>query len=381
MATVIDYRAYFTTLPRDYYLSAEIFEQERERLLTRQWHYAGHISEVPGRGDYIVIDLLGESIVIARGEEGAVHAFLNVCRHRGHPVCQAPKGSVRRRFVCPYHQWTYDLDGRLRHAPSVDDGSYVDYADWGLHTVKVEVWHGLIFVCLGEPITASASVSLDEAAPELYRLEPERLKQVHAVSYEIEANWKVLMENFQECYHCKGSHPELCVAMDLKEMLRVTVSQRPVSEFYGGGTPTKPGVKSLSSDGEYVSSPLLGEFGRGTAVPEGFDAGFAIQPMLTRGIFSPDHATIHTLRPIDATHVRWISRWLVQEDAREGVDYDLERLTAVWRATNEQDLSLVEGAFRGVQSRRFVPGPLSTSREWALNACLTLYLQLMDGAD
>jgi Rieske 2Fe-2S family protein len=376
VSSVIDHGAYFTTLPREYYVSPEIFERELERVFAYQWHYAGHVSEIPAAGDYFMVEFVGERVVVTRGPDGSVHAFLNVCRHRGHPVCQAERGNVKR-FICPYHQWSYGLDGRLLNAPSIEDGDEIRYSDWGLRGVQVDVWHGLIFICLSPSERPPVSAALDAVASEMLRVEPERVKKVFELSYEIEANWKVLLENFQECYHCTRNHPELCVAMDLAETYALTGDDGRLQEVYGGGSPPKPGMKTISIDGE-PKAPLLGEFGRGFPVPDGFHAGFGIHPLLSRALFNADHGTIHTMRPIDASHVRWISRWFVHEDAVEGRDYDLDTLTEVWRATNDQDLGLVTEAFQGVRSREFVPGPLSSSREPMLKASLGMYLKLMD---
>lgn len=377
MTNVLDHGSNFTLLPRDYYLSDAIFEQEIERVFNRQWHYVGHLSEIPHAGDFLVIDLLDESIIVARDKEGGVNALLNVCRHRGHPLCRTSQGNTRM-FVCPYHNWAYGLDGQLRKAPSIDDGDYIDYKDWGLHTVHVEVWRGLIFICLGQPRVPSVTAELDTVAADVARLEPENMRKVEEISYEINANWKVLLENFQECYHCQGSHPELCVAMDLDEDYAITMNERPVVEIYGGGIPPKSGMASISPDGRPLSRKYLGEFGRGAPIPDAFHAGFAIQPMLTRGYFHVDHATIHTLRPLGVNRVQWITRWFVHEDAVEGDDFELHKLTEVWRVTNEQDLGLVQRSYKGVKSRRFVPGPLSAAREPALKSTTAMYLQLMN---
>jgi len=380
MTATIDHGSYFTLLPREYYLSRDVYEDEIEQVFHRSWHYVGHVSEIPKAGNFFTVDLLDESVIISRARDGVVHALLNVCRHRGFPVCREKSGSVRA-FVCGYHSWSYGLDGQLKMAPSIDDGDDVDYSDWGLQKIRLEIWRGLIFICLGQPRTPSVAHELEAVAGDFVRLDPERMRKIHEESYDIEANWKVLLENYQECYHCAETHPELCVTMDLEGMYRETGSSRPISEFYGGGTPKKPGAVSLSLDGQPVSKKFLGEFGQGAQIPEGFHAGFAIQPMLSRGDFSVDHGVIHTLRPLGPDRVRWTTRWFVHEDAVEGEDYDLDNLTAVWHATNHEDLMLVTGAFKGVKSRRFVPGPLSPDREPALKQTMSLYLKMMNEAD
>jgi Rieske 2Fe-2S family protein len=202
------------------------------------------------------------------------------------------------------------------------------------------------------------------------------MKQVAQSTKIMNANWKILVENYHECYHCAGNHPELSATMDLDGMYKETDNPDRFTEFYGGGAPVKPGMVSLTMDGQPGSRVLLGAYGRGRAVPEAFNAGFAIWPMLTKGLFSPDHGTIQTTRPLGHDRVEWTTRWYVHEDAAER-DYDLDKLTAVWNATNDQDMDLVHGTYAGVRSEAFEPGPLSVTREPALVAFVDLYKKLM----
>jgi Rieske 2Fe-2S family protein len=180
-----------------------------------------------------------------------------------------------------------------------------------------------------------------------------------------------MLENYLECYHCVGSHPELCVTLDLKQQDIDLLTARSVdSEYNNAVAPLKAGAKTLSIDGELVSLRL--------PVEDGFSAGFSIQPGLSRVMLHADHGVTHTIRPVDTRRLVWTTQWLVHEDAVEGRDYDVERLTKVWDATNREDIALVEGAYRGVRSRRFEPGPLSPTKEPAIKAALTTYLRLMD---
>src|SRR5580692_3810588 len=135
-ASIIDHPDYFTNLPRDYYLSEERYRRELDAVYRRQWLYVAHVSEIPERGDYLARELpgLGESILVVRGDEDRISAFYNVCRHRGRGICEAGAGKVKQ-FVCPYHSWSYGLDGRLLGAPGMPNGKFFDYADWGLKPV------------------------------------------------------------------------------------------------------------------------------------------------------------------------------------------------------------------------------------------------------
>lgn len=364
----------FTSLAREYYVSDEVYKRELHAVMSQQWHYVAHASEIANPGDYIVETYAGESVLIVRDNDGSVNAFLNICRHRGFTVCQNRSGNVRR-FVCAYHRWTYGLDGSLVGAPDMPNGQAIDYNQWGLHRVQTEVWNGLVFICLSKDAKPSVSRLIEDLAPDLARSRPAQWKKADEERYFIDANWKVLLENFLECYHCKGTHPELCAAMDLDGMYEDAL-HRATGQYSGGMVPLKKGMKTQSLDGELVSMPL-GEFRDLATVPSGWGAGFQITPVLTRIIAHVDHATIFTIRPIDAGHVEWVSRWFVHQDAEEGKHYSRDTLTKVWRATNEQDLSLCVGTYRGIGSRYYVPGPLSATREPAIRSAVNTYLELM----
>ena len=214
MAIDLDRATYFTTLPRAYYVDPAIHEREIERIFHRQWRFFCLSGEVAERGAYQVQEVSGEQVIVVRGDEGGLHAHLNVCRHRGHAVCAARAGTTRA-FICPYHRWAFGLDGRLLTAPSMGDHEVIDYDAWGLHRVHVAEWHGLVFVNLdpGEP--EPLLPALDADGGDLLVIGPERLRVAADRTYEIAANWKVLLENYLECYHCVGNHPELCATLDL----------------------------------------------------------------------------------------------------------------------------------------------------------------------
>jgi Rieske 2Fe-2S family protein len=359
-----------TTLPRASYTSDEIFEAEVQRIFLRQWTFVAHESQVADSGDYVTDEIAGESFIVVRDDDGVLHALFNTCRHRGHRLCDDTRGSTRR-FVCPYHQWSYHLDGRLSQVPGPP--AELDLAEWGLHRGHVEVWHGLVFVSLSESAPSPLTPALDAIASPMTQARPERLKEAFRESYTIAANWKIVLENYLECYHCRSNHPELCSAMALDEMYATTDGWS--GQYFGGATPLKPGHFTMSIDGRLVAPPLSDPAMLDRSTPG--DSGFAIVPMLTRLICHADHMIVHLLRPIDVGHARWETRWFVSDTAEEGVDYDVDQLTAVWRTTNRQDISLCESAARGIRSRRFVPGPLHPKLESAVASTLDLYRQLM----
>lgn len=365
---------YATILTREYYTSADIFEAEFERVFSRQWILVGHNSQIAEVGDYFVQEFAHESILVVRESSDRINGFYNVCRHRGHRLCTSPRGHARR-LVCPYHHWSFGVDGSLKTAPGAADGENFDYKDWSLKPVRLEVFRGFVFAWLGHG--DAPSLALKFAAAELEEMELEKLKEVHRETYDIKANWKTLLENYLECYHCRGSHPELCVSMDLQAMYAGTDTWQ--DPYFVGSTPLKKGMKTASMDGELVSRPL-GRFAGLSEVPSGVGAGIGIVPTLSRIIVHVDHCITHAVRPVDAGRVGWETRWYVSQDAEEGRDYNLARLIEVWDATNKEDIALCEGAYQGVSSRSFTPGPLDAKRESAIAVALRAYLDMMNTA-
>jgi Rieske 2Fe-2S family protein len=365
---------YATTLPRAYYLSPSTFESEVERVFFRQWTFVAHESQLPSPGDFIVDEIAGESVIVVRDSAGDVRAFFNVCRHRGYRFCEEPHGHATR-FTCPYHRWSYGSDGRLLSVPGSPDGELVDYSEWGLIPAHLEAWHGLVFIALGDPAPAPLGPALDVHGAGMLPARPERLALAFSETYDVRANWKILLENYLECYHCPGQHPELCASMALDAMYATTAGWE--GAYVGGSTPLKHGHVTMSLDGGLVSSPL-GDFADLDDLPDGLGGGFMIVPFLTRIICHADHVVVHVVRPLDAGRTRWVTHWYVSESAVAGVDFDVDELTHVWRTTNRQDVALCEGAQLGVGSRRFVPGPLHPQRESAIGAALDVYRQLMD---
>ena len=186
--------------------SSEHFALELERFWRRGWLFVCHESEIAARGQYVRYDLAGDSVVVVRGEEGAVHALHNVCRHRGSPLVSDERGACRARLVCPFHGWSYDLDGTVRTTPKMHDG--FDRTGWDLKRVWVEVWNGMVFISLAQEAPEPVAERLAGADFSGYDLGG--LKIAWERDYVLEANWKLAWEGGLECYHCGINHPELC---------------------------------------------------------------------------------------------------------------------------------------------------------------------------
>jgi len=366
-------RATDTTLSRDYYVSQEVFEREIERIFFRQWTYASHVSQIPNLGDYFLHTFAGESLIIVRESAETIRAHFNVCRHRGSQLTKAQSGNVKL-FVCPYHQWSYELNGGLKRAPMMPDGECIDYDKLTLHPATVEVWAGMIFVNLSPNPEQTLVEALGEPPAGLLKLEPENLKEICRDQLVVRANWKTLLENYLECYHCAGSHPELGVAFDIQSSYDQTAGW--AGACFLGGEPLRKGFLTVSMTGELVSKPL-GRHAEDATLELEVAEGLGLLPVLTRVLFHVDHAIIHVMNPLSVNEVQWTTTWYVRKDAVEGTDYETDRVAAVWRATNMEDKELCERNYKGVLSRAFVPGPLNPRAEGAVRPVLDHYLHMM----
>lgn len=379
MSTVIEQPGYFTSLPREYYVSPEIYALELERVLRHQWLYAGQTSQVRETGDFFSRLVGPESLIVTRDGEGAVRAFFNVCRHRGAQLCDSGTTGRAKQFVCPYHRWSYGLDGRLLGAPGSPDGVDFDYADWPLHEALCDTFYGGIWVWLGDPAEApTLRETLEPMVNDfamLERVQPQRTRIAHQEAYEIKANWKLLLENNCECYHCAGAHPSLAATCDYAAFFTPRDEQPAKLSGPQRHFPLREGMKTFSLDGEWVCRKPLGC----GFVPD-YSCGYINVPFFSGPVYFADHGVHLDVTPVDQGTTRLVCQWLVHEDAVEGEDYDVEALKGVFHVTNLEDGQLAELNQRGVNSHRFVPGPNSPTREPFIKAALDKYLALMGDA-
>src|SRR2546423_13038683 len=196
------------TLPRRYYVAAEIYAEEQERIFAQRWVCVGRAAEVGAAGDYVLRSIAGESVIVVRGQDGAVRAFYNVCRHRGTRLCDAARGRLSETIQCPYHAWTYTLDGALSGAPHMNEVAGFDKRDYPLHQIALAEWEGFLFVDLAEQPEPLAR-AFAPLAGRFSRFNLARLRSGGRIDYEVHANWKLVFQNFSECLHCPTIHPEL----------------------------------------------------------------------------------------------------------------------------------------------------------------------------
>ena len=378
------------TLPQQLYTSEAVFDFEMKAVFARSWLQAGHLAEVVKVGDYITVQLGKTSVVIIRESESSVRAYFNACRHRGSMICTSEKGSARR-LVCPYHQWTYDLKGNLIFAKNMP--ADFDQSRHSLIPLQCEVVAGVIFIALSDDVPDFGEFRR-QIEPMLVPHDLENAKIAHAAVLPEHANWKLVMENGRECYHCSARHPELLSSFrdpteedyfeDQPDWMTHFEDICRSNGLINGPAegpwfdilrfPIKDGVQSLTLDGRYACSKLLIPSGEGNIGT----LRWATEPNAFSHALR-DHAFTFEAWPIDVgtTHVR--AKWLVHKDAVEGRDYELPHLTALWSATNDQDKWLAENNFRGVQGAGYVPGPYSSNDEKKVIDFVNWYLDTVQG--
>jgi glycine betaine catabolism A len=342
-------------LPREAYTSQAVFEWERRRFFDEGWTCLGLSSALASRGDQRAEAVGSGGVFLIRADDGVVRAFANACRHRGHELLPCGGGTVNRPVVrCPYHAWTYRLDGSLRKAPGFDVDSGFDPSAHGLVELQSVEWHGLLFV---NPSGSAGDFSShvegleDIVAP--YELE--RLVTMGHHDYVVAANWKVLAENYQECYHCPVIHPELCAASPPRSGENY---HHPAGAWVGGWMSIRDGFQTMSLDGTSSASVLRGLGGLRRRVVD----YIVVFPNVLVSLH-PDYVMTHVLTPLAPDRTRIVCEWhFAPEDAARG-SFDPSFAVDFWDVTNRQDWLACESVQRGLSSPYAVPGPLSEQED------------------
>lgn len=368
-------------MARGFYTSRAMYEEDIKTYWNQSWIWVGHVCQLPKNGSFFRFDYGPESLIITRDREGQVGAFINVCRHRGARVCTKPSGRTHS-FSCPYHAWVYELNGDLRAAREMEDG--FDRESHGLLKAHLRVVDGLIFVS-----TAVEPPEIDTAIAGLRPLIApfglERLKIAHEASYPVPANWKLAVENYMECYHCGPAHLDYSQSHSLKDPSSITpellaglhhaqakAGLTPAGEFsqnnvgkdiaqidaWFGCYPLYPGYQTGSQDGQLVA-PLLGDLKAPFHGANDLQLG-----VLNNLLIYSDHVVGYRFVPraLQETDIQMV--WYVREDAVDGIDYDVEKLTWLWHATTLDDERIIRLNQEGVNSYHFRPGPLSQMEEF-----------------
>jgi len=345
------------SLDRAFYTRSDIFARDMD-LLTGRWTCVGHASDIPAPGDYLVAELSVESAIVIRGADSVIRALANVCRHRGSHICTKAHGHANI-LTCPYHAWTYNLDGSLRQARQMPEG--FDPAAHSLQPLPLEIIGGLLFVCFdaNPPDIANSAAAL---ATMTTHYGWDNAKIAARKTYSVRANWKLVLENYHECYHCGPSHPEFSELHALA---------RPGVRFIGDGD-----VESWAQmpDGGEVFRVMRSDLAEACAT--GSRDGKAIAPLMGSATYDgacvfgelgflsaflayPDHGLVYRFIPRGVLETEMEVLWLVNASAQEGRDYNPETLTWLWDVTSQADKKIIERNQAGVLSRAYRPGPFS----------------------
>lgn len=390
------------TLPGAFYTDEAILQADMDLIFARHWICVGVSPQVPEEGDYITVDVGRNSVLIVRDDDMEIRAFHNVCRHRGTRLCNSQKGTVGN-VVCPYHQWTYDLTGKLIHADHM--GTDFDRSQHGLKPVHLRNVEGLLYACLAEKPPTDFDDMVEAMRPYIAPHRLEDCKVAAQVDMIEESNWKLTLENNRECYHCAVNHPELTLSVfeqgfgyqpgpesaeGVERFEKVVADSRKrwdklglpsehidflderVSGFRAMRLPLDRSGESQTLTTEVASKKLLGNF---TDAALG-GLSFWTQPNGWNHFMS-DHIVNFTVQPLSAGKTLVRTTWCVHKDAVEGVDYTVENLTRVWNATNDQDRRLVQEAQLGVSSDAYEPGPYSPYTEGLVEKFCNWYIGRM----
>jgi Rieske 2Fe-2S family protein len=369
-------------LPSSWYRSERIFAVEKERIFCRDWLCVGREEELVEPGAFRLLDILGESIILVRNRHSQLRAFYNVCRHRGTRLCrepaaagakdrpQLPGGISAGRITCPYHQWTYDLDGRLINAPHLSTQPQFDKALFSLYAAGVECWGGFVFLNLTPAGALPLQRQIAGIPERLERYPLSELRIGHTIRYEVAANWKVLCENYNECYHCGGVHPELCAVV-------------PAFRERGGanldwqrGVAHRPGAYTFTASGttRRRAFPTLNEDERVR------HKGELLYPNLFVSL-ACDHAAVYILQPRSATHTAITCHFLFEPFEIQKPDFDPSDSTEFWDLVNAQDWAICEAVQQGISARVHERGYYAPMEDFSLDIRRYVLERIGDAVD
>jgi Rieske 2Fe-2S family protein len=338
------------TLPREYYVSAEILAEEKEKIHARSWNLVGRAARLAEPGDYLVRSVADESLIVTRDRQGVRRAFFNVCRHRGTRICMEESGRFGETIQCPYHAWTYGTDGRLVGAPHMQEVEGFDKADYPLHQAAIAEWEGFLFV---NP--AERPEPFEETfAPMMGRLARFGLAELvigHQVRYEVRANWKLVFQNYSECLHCPTIHPKLAAVLPYQSGANDLVE----GPFLGGymeiKAPNQSATMSGRACGRLVSAELP-EDDRHRAFY------YTLMPNMLLSVH-PDYVNYYVVHPVAPDRTIVESEWLFHPDTLADPKNGIRDAVEFWDLTNRQDWDIVERSQLGVSSRHYGTGPYS----------------------
>jgi len=359
------------SLPGRYYTGQDVFAAEREAIFASHWTCVGRAEEIENPGDFFLTRIADESVIVLRDDDGHARAFYNVCRHRGTTICVNDSGNLSGRLRCPYHGWTYDLKGRLMAAPLMDEVPEFDASAYPLHSIPVEVCEGFIFITLaGQPQPFAEAVETHLANFRPWALS--ELRAARRIEYDVAANWKIIIENYSECYHCPLVHPEFTRKVHPRSGRNDGVE----GPLLGGFMNLKAGALSLTRTGARCGPAL------GTVAGEDLRRVYfyALFPNMTISLH-PDYVMTFTLRPIDAGRTTVHTEWLFPKSALAQNSCLPDEAVQFWDGTNREDWTICALLQQGVRSRSYRPSPLSSTESLpaAFDRHLLRALEAADG--
>ena len=354
-------------LPSSWYRSAEVWAAERERIFCREWLCAGREEELANEpGAFRLLDVLGESVILVRNRERQLRAFYNTCRHRGSRLCREPvaggavphlAGGIRAgRITCPYHQWSYDLDGRLVGAPHMAGVAGFDKAQFGLYPVGVASWGGFVFLNLTPGAAAPLPQQLGVIPARIARYPLAELRIGHSIRYEVSANWKVICENYNECYHCAGVHPELC------EVVPAFRERGGAGLDWLSGIPHRAGAYTFTSSGTTHRRPFptLSDEERVR------HKGELVYPNLFLSL-ACEHVAAFILQPHGPDRTSIDCHFLFEPYEIEQPGFDPLDTVEFWDLVNRQDWAICEAVQQGISARVHERGYYAPMEDYTLD--------------
>lgn len=367
LKTTESFRAGARTLPGRHYTSPDVLADEQLRIFANAWICVGRESEVAEPGHYFLASVANESLIVVRDKAGAVHAHYNVCRHRGTRLCDGARGTFGATIQCPYHAWTYALDGSLVGAPHMDEAPGFAKRDYPLREAAIASWEGFIFVNLADE-PQPFDVAFAPMIGRLARFNLPSLRVVRRIDYDVAANWKLILQNYSECLHCPTIHPELSTKLPYTSGANDLVE----GPFLGGYMEIKAPHQSATISGRSCALPL----GNLTGADATRAYYYTLFPAAMLSIH-PDYAVWYSVQPMAADRSTVRCEWMVNPDAPAAAGYNIADAEEFWDLTNRQDWNICERSQSGVSSRAYTPGPYSP-RESIPAAWDREYLKVMN---
>jgi phenylpropionate dioxygenase-like ring-hydroxylating dioxygenase large terminal subunit len=357
------------TLPTAWYRNIDVFRIEKERIFSREWVAACREEELPRPGDGQVLNVLGESVLLVRNREGRLRAFYNVCRHRGARLCRDAHATIApgrvalpggitagRLIVCPYHQWSYDLNGALVAAPHLGADAGFNKQDYSLYPVGLETWGGFVFLNLSPGEAKPLADQLAGIPQRLQRYPLADLRIGRSIRYDVAANWKIICENYNECYHCGGVHPELCALV-------------PSFRDAGGanldwerGVPHREGAHTFTVTGTTSRRPFPG-LNEDEQIRH---KGELIYPNLFLSV-ACDHVAAFLLQPLGPERTQITCHFLFEASEIDKAGFDPRDAVDFWDLVNRQDWTVCESVQEGIQARVHSHGYFAPMEDWNLD--------------